>query len=424
MAASLLALPVSAQAESLSQLVEKALLQDASYAAARENWLASQQLLPQAQSALKPRAELSASAYQNHLDSDEIPGAQDYPSANLQLTLRQPLYRKQNDIALQQAELQVAQAEVALAQARQSLILRVAQAYVDLLDENANAELLAAQLEASSASMAQAQRRYDLGSNTLTDIEEARSRLDLIKARVIATNNNVQLRRRALTAILGSPAADVDSLSLALPAQTLAFSDLDLWIEKSRQGNPQLRIQQIASRLARREIRRQESLDNATLDLVFSHQLDTSDGEQAYGLGNDSNASRIGLQLNIPLYTGGGSAALQREAGYRANAASFEEENACRLAEFDTSQAFLSLVNGIAQMEALKQAVRSSESSLQASLRGWELGTRTTADLLDAQQQLYSAQRDLNQARYQVMMNRLRLYASVGELDDDKLLQI
>ena len=201
-------------------------------------------------------------------------------------------------------------------------------------------------------------------------------------------------------------------------------NDVEWWETHAGNKNPAVMIQELALAVASSEIGRQRAGHLPTVDLVASYQDDSSNGSASVGSGSDSTTAMIGVQLRVPLYSGGNTNSREREARLNGETARHDLENARRTAEFDANQAFLGVTDGMSQVQALEQAVISSESALESSRLGWEVGVRTSIDVLNAQQQLYGAHRDLGKARYDAILNLLRLRASVGQLDQSALAEI
>lgn len=421
--------PVIGQSDNLLDLVRLAQTRDAVFAAAEANWKATQEKYPQAKADLLPSVELFANASKNKSDTELqgtstlAAGKQNYDSTSIGLSLRQPLYNEERWINYDQAKLQLTQANSLLTLAKQELILRVSQSYFDVLAAKDTVTLLDAQFVSATEQLRQASKKMELGDSTITDVHEAQARHDLIHAQIIAANNELQLKQRALTQILNIPPPALQPLSDSWRPQALQLGEMTQWIERAKQASPQILIKQLDVQIAKKEIDRKSAIYGPTLDLVMSHQNDSADDSPTFGTATDTTSSIIGVQLNVPIYLGNRSSSFKREAIHKARAAQDEQENASRTAEFNVSQSFLSIVNGIAQIDALKQAIVSSKSSLKASQRGWELGTRTTVDVLNAQQQLYSAKRDLQLARYDALLNQLKLYAAVGDLGENILIK-
>ena len=419
-----------ALAADLLEAYQMARANDMAYAAAQSRWAATREKLPQAQALLLPAVEASAYADQRHTDTSyrgtsAFPGGtQDFGTHGYTLSLRQPLYRKQDWVQLDQAHQQLLQADARLADAEQNLILNVAQAYFDVLGAEDDLSFVTAQKTAITQQLAQARRQFEIGTATITDANEAQARFDLALAQEIAARSDVQVRQRVLRRLLGEAPAALARLGDPQRIQSPQPADIGWWEAQSREANPQVLIQALAAELAAKEIERQRAGHLPTVDLVASYQDDAANGSATTGAGSDSAVSMIGVQLRVPLYSGGGTTSRVREAVSTREAANRDLENTRRGAALDASQAYLGVTDGLGRVRALEQAVASSESSLASSQRGWEVGVRTSIDVLNAQQQLYGARRDLAKARYATILSTLQLHAASGSLGEKELAEI
>lgn len=418
------------QAADLVNIYQTAKQHDPVYAAAQSTWAATQEKLPQARALLMPNVELSATTTYNNTDTDIqgssflTGGSQDFNSNSVGVSLRQPLYRKQNWVQYEQSALQLEQADAQLTVAKQNLILRVAQAYFDVLAAQDNIVFISSQKQAIEKQLTQAKRKLEVGTNTITDVHEAQARYDLVTAQAVAAKNALHINIRALSKIIGTTPHTLATLNHQWKPSRPDPGDESQWMVLAVVSNPDVIIQEALFEIADREVARQQAGHLPTLDLLATYQDDSANGSATFNAATDSTTKSIGLQLSIPLYNGGGTSSRKREALHVKEALRYELDNAKRNAEFDSSQAFLGVINGIAQVTALEQAVVSNESSLKSSERGWELGTRTAVDVLNAQQQLYSAKRDLQQARYDTLISQLQLDAAVGRLTERNLMSI
>jgi outer membrane protein len=199
--------------------------------------------------------------------------------------------------------------------------------------------------------------------------------------------------------------------------------DVEKWVEDAQQGSLQIVVAQTGAELAEKEVARNRGGHYPTLDLVANYSQNSTGGG-VFGFGSDGHSQAIGVQLNLPLYQGGEVQSKLREAEANHDRAKEELENTRRNVALQTRQAYLGVVDGIAQVKALQQALKSSESLLEASKLGQEVGVRTNLDVLNAQQQLYSTRRDLYQAEYNYLVSQLQLKAAAGTLAEDDLARI
>lgn len=401
------------------------------YASARAQWAALQERIPQGRAGLLPQATVTANTQHNDrrisFRTAGIPESSTQFNSNaITVSIVQPIVRMQNVVAYEQARTQVGQADTQLAVAAQDLILRVAQAYFDVLLAQDNIALAEAQKSAIGIQLEQAKRNFEVGTATITDTHEAQARYDLTVSQEIASRNDLELRRRGLEQITAQPAPPLAPLSTRLRLQQPEPARIETWLEEARRTNLQIRVAEAGLQLAAQNIDRARTGHYPTLDAVASYQ-DASQGAGIAGLqspGFDAKSRAIGLQLAIPLYQGGLVSSQVREAIAGEDRARHDLEQARRAAEFNVRQAYLGVATGIAQVEALQAALRSTESQLESTRLGQQVGVRTQVDVLNAQQQLYTARRDLAQSRYNYVLSLLRLKAAVGQLAEDDLVQV
>lgn len=404
----------------LSAIHDLARAHDAGYAAAREAHRAGQEKLPQGRALLRPTASLTATA--SHTDSDSsIAGySQNYDPYGYSLSLTQPLYRKQNLESYEQAKLQVVQAEQALRAAEQDLRLRTAKAYFDVLQAIDVVNTAQAQKQAYAEQLAQAQKSFEVGVTTITDSHEAQARFDLTTAQEIAAQNDLEVKKNALEKIIGREAPKLASLDESAKVTLPEPHDMAAWVQQAQADNLTVQSGQTTLELARREVDKQKGGHLPTLDLTASYADNRGQVLGTTG-GVTSRTGTIGLQLALPLYQGGSTDSKVREASANLEKARFDLDNARRQAVLDARQAYLGVVSGHAQVQALKQALVSSEAQLKSTKLGLEVGVRTRVDVLNAQQQISTTRKDLAVARYQTLVAGLTLKAAAGRLADDDL---
>ena len=395
--------------------------QDPVFAAAQATWQAGQEKLPQGLALLLPTVGVAANTTYNDADS-QIGGQRKFNANGYTITASQPLYRKQNFASYEQAKYQVTQANAQFGVAQQDLVLRVAQAYFDVLLAQDNVALSAAQKTAIGEQLAQAKRNFEVGTATITDTHEAQARYDLVVSQEIAAGSDLEIKRHAMEQIIGKLPDQLKALGPTMPLLQPEPGNMDAWVAVATRDSLQVQIQQAALEIAREEVERNRAGHYPTLDVVATYGDNTSLNTTSIGsASNESKVSTIGLQLNFPIFTGGSVNSRVREALANEEKARQDLENTRRTAAQQARQAFLGVANGTAQVKALEQALVSSQSSLDSSKLGQEVGVRTSVDVLNAQQQLFSARRDLFQARYNYLLNRLRLKAAAGSLGVDDM---
>ncbi|MCP5266376.1 MAG: TolC family outer membrane protein [Burkholderiaceae bacterium] len=388
---------------------------DAQLMSARATLSAARERVPQAKAGLLPSVSASAGVNRQYADTNIAP-TRNYTAQTYGINLSYPLYRRQNVEAYEQSKLQLTLGEAQYAQAKQDLIVRVAQAYMDLLAAQDNLTTILAQKKAIGEQLAAAKRNFEVGTATVTDQQEAQARYDLAIAQELAARNELDIRRSALTQLTGKPVDEVKVVRSDVTLQPPTPSVESEWVTAARRDNYVVQQARVGAEIARREIDRQRYAHHPTVDVVG--QLAHARNASTTVPNLNSNTASLGLQLAIPLYSGGGIDARVREAAANKDKAEADIEVAGRQAEQSTRQAFLGVRSGLAQVRALEAAYRSSRLALESNKLGYQVGVRINVDVLNAQQQLFSTQRDMLKARYDVLLNGLRLKASTGTLTD------
>lgn len=403
----------AAMASDLLKVYQEAKKYDATYAAAEAALRAGQEKSEQGRSLLLP--EVSVSGNYRHSGGDNT-----YANGNTRgyaLSATQPLYNAAATVGNSQLQEQARLADVTFAAAKQDLILRVAQAYFDVLYSQDSLEFVRAQKEAVSQQLAQAKKQFEVGVATITDTHEAQAKFDGIVATEIAAENDLAVKQNAFLQLTGVPADGLAPLSTKMQAGPPEPADINAWVKLAEQRSLAIDAQRGALAIAEAEIDKYRLLRQPTVGLSASYGENWYSGNLGAANGTKGiTSSSIGVQVNIPLYTGGNTSSKLRESIALRDQAQSKLEAARRDAAQNTKQAFLGVKAGAAQIRALEQALVSSQSSLDSTKLGREVGVRTTLDLLNAQQQVYSTKRDLAQARYSYLLNQLRLSSAVGDL--------
>ncbi len=406
-----LVLAPAVHAANLSDVFRDAQAYDAQYAAARAAWQAGQEKTAQGRAGLLPQVNLSGNVRYNEADTDF--GDTDYSSNSLAIQATQPLFRRQNMVQYEQAKNQAKIADAQLKVAEQDLVLRVAQAYFDVLQSQDNLAFIAAQKAAISEQLAAAKRNFEVGTATITDTHEAQARFDLAVAQEIAEQNSFNIRLRALEKLIGKPASGLDVLAEDKILKTEPGA-IDDWAQRAATGNLTAEIQRLAKAIADQDVERNRAGHYPTLDAVAGYSVNNnlSAGVARY----DANIAQIGLELNLPVYQGGLTSSRVREAVANQEKARQDLENAGREASLQARQAWLNVNSGAARVRALEQALTSTRAQLDSTKLGLQVGVRTSLDVLDAEQQVLSARRDLAGARYAYLLSGLSLKAAAGTL--------
>lgn len=414
--------------QDLLGIYRQAQTSDPAWASAQSANVAAQEKLVQGKALTLPTVTLGANASHSQTDiryngSNSIfrsGGNEQFESYSYSVNLSHPLYRKQNTLQYEESKTQVAQADEQLNSAHQDLMMRVAQAYFDVLMAQDNIDLIQAQKAAISRQLEQAKANFEVGSATITDVHEAQARFDLTVAQEIAAVNALEAKKRTIQSLTGQLPQRLASAKSGLQAALPEPQEMEKWVEVAEQHNLALKIQQQSLQLADQEVARTQAGHLPTLDIVGSYSDSYANGG-VNGFGNDLKNATVGLQLEVPLYQGGAITSKAREAVANRQKAQDDVENARRQADLQTRQAWLAVSSAVAQVKAYEQALVSSQSQLDSTNLGYEVGVRTSVDVLNAQQQLYSAKRDLLQARYSWLLSVLQLKAAAGVLNEDDL---
>ncbi len=411
----------------LLQVYRDALVNDAQYAAARATAEAGREKLPQGLAGLLPVIGGTASTVwnENKYSVDGAPRTgKEYNTHAYNLSLTQPLFRWQNVIQYDQAKWQVVQTEANFAQASQDIVLRVAQAYFDVLNAQENLKAVRASKQSIALQLEQAKKNFEVGTATITDTHEAQSRYDLVSAQELAGENDLEVKRYALRLIVGKDVGELNRLKPDAVLLSPQPDSMERWVEAAEKDSFPVQAQQAAFEVAGREVERVRAGHYPTLDMVANYGKTNSALSISSNSGLETDVRNIGLQLNIPLFQGGSVNSRTREAIANRTAAASALENARRSASLAARQSFLGVVNGLAQVRALSAALISSTSALESNKLGYEVGVRISIDVLNAEQQLYVTKRDLAKARFDTLLSQLKLKAAVGALGENDLEQI
>lgn len=411
-------LTLQAHAVNLLQVYQDALANDAVYASARANLSAGQEVSVQGRANLLPFVGLSGS--NQKITRENIP---DTTSRGYTLSLSQPLF----DIAAwqtyEQSKLSVAVSEASFATVQQDLILRVAQAYFDVLTAQDALTALQAQKVAISEQLASAKRNFEVGTATITDTHEAQSRYDLVVAQEFAAQNDIDIKRTALQQIIGKPPENLAILRTDIELRLPEPAQIAPWVSSAEEQNYDVISKQLALEIAKRDITRNRAGHYPTVDLVASRS-NTNQNNTVLGQTSTGNTNTVGVQWAIPIFSGFSVTSQVRQSIALEDKARSDLESSRRTAAQNARQSYLGVHSGLAQVKALQAAERSSQLSLESNRLGYQVGVRINIDVLNAQQQLYLTQRDLAKTRYDTIMNSLRLKSAAGTLQEKDLVQI
>lgn len=400
-----------ALAVDLLQVYKQALVNDSQYASARSSLAAGKEKLTQGRSLVLPTVALSGSNSRNYGDRS------DYSSNSYTLSLSQPLYKPANWAQYAQSELSVGVSEAQFAQAQQDLIVRVAQAYFDVLTAQDALESVKAQKAATTEQLASAKRNFEVGTQTITDTHEAQARYDLIVAQEFAAQNDLEIKRTALQQIIGQEPSSLAPLRAGVTISAPQPMQMENWVQAAEKQNNSVVSAELGLKVAQYEIKRNRAGHLPSVDLVAS-----SDHRNP-GTGR-VNTNSIGVQWSVPLFAGFAIDSKVRESISLEDKARNDLETAKRAATQAARQAFLGVNSGLAQVKALEAAEVSSKSALESNKLGYQVGVRINIDVLNAQQQVYSTRRDLSKARYDTLVNGLRLKSAAGTLKEEDIVQV
>lgn len=421
--------PTATRAEDLIGIVQRAQAHDATYLAARRALDAAAERPVQAQAAMWPVVNASAASNRQSGQvgfSGAAPVDRGVRNWNWNLQLTQPIWRPANHAGWRQAEAQYAQALEQFRQAEQDLLLRAAQSYLEVLVAKEGLRAAGAYRTAVGQQLTLAARNHEVGTGAITDVHEAKARRDAVQAQWVAARNDVELRMADLERLLGSVPNALLPLSARAELPPLPEGGLDVWLDAAREAHPAVRIQQAAVDVARADAQRQQAGHLPTLDLVMSYGPTYASGSMSSpaDISSRVRSAQLGVNLTLPLYAGGAVQSRVREALALHAKAEEELEAAKRQASTQARQAYAGVLNGHAQVAALASAVRSSEEALASNRIGYRIGTRINSDVLNAEQQLYAAQRDWHKARVDTLLSNLRLKAATSQLSEADLAAI
>jgi outer membrane protein len=410
-------IPTITNAENLDDIYLLAVKNDPQFLAAYATYQAELTSRPQARALLLPSANFSAEESDNSHDST-ITGKDDFRSSRYTLSISQPVFHYDYFVQFGQANESVKKATAEYSAAQQELILRVAQGYFDVLAATDTLEFAQSEKTAISRQLEQARKRFEVGLIAITDVHEARAAFDLAHAQEIAAENQVSSSREALGEITGQYHEQLLPLGEKLPLLTPEPANLESWTAVALKQNLQLRAAEYASNIAQGEIKRLRSGHFPTLDLVASRNH--SDVGGGFGA-RVTDTDTVTLQFNLPLFQGGLVSYQVKEAVHLYKKTKENQEQQRRGTLRQTRDAYRGVLTDISRVKALKQATISTQSAVEATEAGFEVGTRTIVDVLVSQRELFRARRDYAQTRYDYIINTLRLKQAAGTLKPEDL---
>lgn len=415
-----------AAAQSLQDLYTAARGFDASYQSAKSQFDALLAKAEQAKALLLPTANLNMGV--NNTSQDISGGTTNrnysYDAQSATVSASQPLYRPANKAGYEQGMKQVDLAKAQLLAAEQDLIIKVGQAYFDVLSSADNLAFVKAQKTAVAEQLASAKRNFEVGTSTITDTREAQARFDLVVAQELAADNDLRVKNMALNQLVGLPNAAPKPLAVPVELSPLAPADAESWVQQSATQHPALAQLQIALDVAKLETEKAEAAAKPTLDLTGSYtmgnsQRGTSSGPASYD--TRSSVAVVGVSFNYPLFSGYSIQNRIKETLALEDKARTDLEASRRTIAQGVRTAFFGVLSGQAQVKAYEAAEESSQSALDANKLGYQVGVRINIDVLNSQSQLYDTKAKLAKARYDVLLGELKLKQAAGTLKAEDL---
>jgi len=444
----LLAAP-QAGAVSLLDAYRDALRSDPVLREAAANRLATLEAAPQARAALLPQLEATGSYERQYssgtqnftqlLESGEVvtltTGFEQEvePRRAWQLRLTQTLFQWDQWVALRQADKRLAQAEAEFRAAEQDLMARVARRYFDILNAQATVQAAEAAKEAIGRQLEQAEKRFEVGLSAITDVQEAQASFDSAAAALIEAKRTLAVAREFLREVTGEYYVELYDAGPQTPLVSPDPYDVDEWVNTALNRNLSLEAARLAAEISRDEIAARRAGHYPSLELFATRSnSETTARRQDKPQGipgqpdpapqpflpanSDLWQDAYGIQVRVPIYSGGAVSSRVREATHRHQASQQQLERIARQTERETRDAYLSVTAEISRVQALAQAVQSGQTALRATEAGFEVGTRTTVDVLQSRRQLFEAQRDYASSRYTYLVNALLLKQAAGIL--------
>jgi outer membrane protein len=413
-----------AHGQSLLELYDAARGFDASYQSVQAQFEAVRLKSAQAQAKLGPTGSLSVNVSKNNLSYDPVkpsvlnPSFTRFYGANTAtLVGSQPLYRPADKAEVAQSSLQMQVVQEQLAAAEQDLMVRVSQAYFDVLAAQDTLAFVQAQKTAVAEQLASAKRNFEVGTATITDTREAQAGFDLVTAQEIGAQNDLQVKRLALDQVVGKTGTQPKSMLVKAEPSALVPPQVEEWVSMGSEKNPAVRQAAIGLKVAELETKKAKAALNPVVDLQLSHTLNNNtNGSASSSSGLTSNLTTGALVLSWPFYTGNALDNRVRETLSLTQKAQADLDAAARTVAQNTRSAFFGVVSGVSQVKALQAAVESSQVALEANKLGYTVGVRINMNVLDAQSKVFDTKAKLAKARYEVLMGHLRLRQVSGTL--------
>ncbi|MBG9390129.1 TolC family outer membrane protein [Caenimonas aquaedulcis] len=414
-----------ARAESLLELYDSAKAYDATWQSAKAQYDANLFRAEQAKAGILPQANLAVGVSRSNLDNTVPAVERGFTTQSGTVSASQPLYRPANFATWQQGKRQVEQAQAQLTAASQDLIIRVSQAYFDVLAAQDTLTFVQAQKTAVNEQLASAKRNFEVGTSTITDTREAQARFDLVVAQEIAADNDLRVKKLALDSLVGKPDVRPNPLVIPLDVPAPQPADVNAWVQQGEENSPAIQQARTAVEIAQLETEKARAGHKPTLDLTLSYNATRNpNGNTSVATSTRADTGTVGLQFNMPLFAGFSTQNRIRETLSLEEKAQADLEATRRNVAQAVRTAFFGVVSGRGQVKALEAAEASSQSALEANRLGYQVGVRINIDVLNSQSQLFQTKRDLAQARYTVLLGQLRLRQANGTLMPEDLARL
>ena len=418
-----------AHALDLNEALARAERYDATLSAALANYMAAEETYPQSRAAMLP--DIRANAYYRDSStkiekSSTIPdGTTDYSADGYSLTLNQPIFNKTLWDNMDQSKALVAKAAADYEVAKQDLIIRVAKAYFNVLGAQDNLAFTRAEKDAISRQLEQSKERFNVGLIAITDVQESQASYDTAVANEIVAKNDLANSIEALRVLIGNQVSDIAPLAEEFPLLAPDPEDINEWQNRALQQNIGLRSSKYALDAAREAYNSSKGGHYPTLTFSAAYSFDSSDGN-AYSIigGNDQTDTHLMLNLDVPIYQGGGTSSKVRQSASLVSAAQASVDQQMRNTIQEVRTAYLGVTASISSVKAFKQALISAKTSVEATEAGFEAGTRTSVDVLLVQGRQYESERNYARARYNYLLTLLELQRATGSLSRENIQQI
>ncbi|MDB5850589.1 MAG: channel protein TolC [Rhodoferax sp.] len=418
----LAAFPAATRAQSLIELYDAARASDATYQSARAQYDADLARADQAKAAILPAANLGVGITRNFFDNHDPSYQRAYTAQTAGVNASQPLYRPANWASYEQGKKLVDLAQAQLISAEQDLVLRVSQAYFDVLAAADSLTFVRAQKTAVAEQLASAKRNFEVGTSTITDSREAQARYDLVIAQEIAADNDLRVKKLLLDQLVSRVNAQPNPLLARAALPSLQAQDINGWVSTAETSHPAVIQALTALDVARLETRKAEAGNKPTIDLTAGFNVSRNPNGSATSFDPSRyNNTSVGVQLTLPLFAGFAIQNRIRETLSLEQKAQADLEATRRNVSQATRTAFYGVLSGLGQIKALEAAEASSQIALDANKLGYQVGVRINIDVLNSQSQLYQTKRDLARARYDVLVGSLRLRQANGTLKPEDL---